>query len=260
MKVKIERCLLLIVSLMSLQSIHAQIFTTVFDEDALQFRVKQIDEFFARFNYETDYKGEKPNDSANKEEHRKNLLTLFNLEKFSNEKQELDPILNKFVDYVINNHVKIHYEDTTWCAEAKGSLMFEGKRNDVTFLLKTERTKDVIFRWVVTEVQSPIFNSFPHHSNDSICISPADHGIGFMTLPEMFNYNKASVGTAFAKGYQRDNLVVFDYLMAKGKIKMNAITKVVFHFHLKNIRFDVERIEKDKGYNQGWLINNIIFE
>ena len=77
------KLLLLAVSLLILQRINAQIFTPVFDEDALQFRVKQIDEFFARFNYETDYKGENPKDSINKEEHRKNLLTIINLEKSS---------------------------------------------------------------------------------------------------------------------------------------------------------------------------------
>ena len=45
-----------------------------------------------------------------------------------------------------------------------------------------------------------------------------------------------------------------------GKLKMNAITKVKYHFHTKEVDFDVERIEKGKEYNQGWLINSINFK
>ena len=242
------------------QLVSAQIFTHVFDENALQFKVKQIDEFFVRFNYETDYKGDKPLDKSDKEAQKKNLLTLFNLDKYSKSNHDVDDIANRFADYIIDNGVKIHYEDTIWCAEAKGTIVSGGKNYDIVFWLKPERVQDVIFRWVITDVESSLFKQFPEHPKDSISISPAEHGIGFITLPETFNLNKSAVGTSFFKGYSRNRLVVFDYLMALGKIKMNPITSVVYHFHLNEADFDVERIEKEKGYNQGWLINKIIIK
>ena len=254
---KLFKYLLSVVLLLSFQNMEAQIFTNVIDETALQFRVKQIDEFFVRFNYETDYKGEKPKLPYSREEHKKNLLTLLNIEKFTNANHQLDSIASKFVDHIIDDSIQIHYEDTTWFSEARGSLVYNGKIRDVTVILKTERIKDVMYKWVVKDIQSSLFSPFPKEPKDSITISPAEHGIGFMTIPETFNLNKASVGTSFAKGYQRHNLIIFDFLMATGKIKMNAITKVIFHFQLKDFDFDVERIEKDTGYNQGWLINKI---
>lgn len=254
---KLMRYIFVLIASLALQNASAQIFTTVIDEEALRFRVKQIDEFFDRFNYETNYKGEKPKDPSDRDEHKKNLLTIFNLEKFLTENEEMDSTLIRFVDYVMDNNVKIHYEDTTWVAEACGSFTCDGKKHDVVLLLKTERVKDVIFKWVITDVQSSFFNRFPFKPKDNIIISPAEHGIGFMTLPETLNLNKLSIGTTFYNGYKRNYLVLFDYLMATGKIKMNAITKVLYHFRLKDFNFDVERIEKEKGYNQGWLINSI---
>lgn len=254
------RKLLLAIMLLTMGSADAQIFTTVIDETALQFRVKQIDEFFTRFNYETDYTGKEPQSPTDKEMHRKNLLTLVNLDKFKGDGNEPDSVLNRFVDYVIDKNIKIHFEDSTWCAEAIGALTYEGEKYDIVFTLKTEKVKDVIYKWVVTEVSSSLFKNFPNKTQSMITISPAEHGISFMTIPETFNLNKSVVGTTFGKGYQRNNLVVFDYLMASGKIKMNAITKVIFHFYTKDVDFDVERIEKEKGYNQGWLINSINFK
>lgn len=257
MKIKF---LLLVLSLWLRSSINAQIFTTVIDENALQFRVKQIDEFFARFNYETDYKGDKPANPSDREEQRKNMLTLFNLDDFTNEKHEVDSTVNRFIDYLIDNNIKIHYEDSVWHAEARSSFSCEGKKYDVVFTLKPECIKGVRFKWVITDVLSSFFSLFPQEPKDTITISPAEHGIGFMTLPETINLNKMSVGTLYTKGYQRSNLPVFDFLAASGKIKMNAVTKVVYHFHLKKADFDVERIEKESSYNQGWLISKLNFK
>ena len=258
-KIAYWSCILLIQA-MSFQNVEAQIFTTVFDEDALQFRVKQMDEFFTRFNYEIDGMGNAPKDTTDMKEYRKSILTLCNLDKYKNEKGEIDATLTKFIDYVVENNIKIHYEDSTWQAEAKGTISFENKKYDITYFLKTEYVSHFIFKWVLVDIQTPLFEQFPIQPTGIITISPAEHGIGFMTLPETYNLNKTMVGTTFEKGYKRNHLVVFDYLMAVGKIKVNTITKVIYHFYLKNVDFDVERIEKEKGYNQGWLINKIKFK
>jgi len=194
---------------------------------------------------------------SDKQLHKKNLLTLVNLDQFSNDKHEISKLANDFADYVIDNDIKIHYEDTTWYAKANGSVIYEGKKYNMVFILKTERVKDVIYKWVISDVQSTLFDRFPIEPKDSITISPADHGIGFMSLPETFNLNRKSIGTSFSKDYKRSHLSIFDYLMAIGKIKMGAITKISYFFHLHDYNFVVERIEKEKGYNQGWLINLI---
>lgn len=238
---------------------HSIIFSTYIDETALEFRVKQIDEFFQRFNYETDYKGDSPTDPNDKVERKKNMLTLFNLDKFLNKNNEIDSVADVFLDYIIDNNITLHYEDTIWYAKAKCSLTYEGKQHDAVMKLKTERVKDVIFKWVIVDISSTLFKQFPTDMKDSVTISPAEHGISFITIPGTLNLNKSSVGSTFAKGYQRSCLCAFDFLMATGKLKVNMIKQVTFHFNLPEADFVVEQIEKDKSYNQGWLINKLTY-
>ena len=39
---------------------------------------------------------------------------------------------------------------------------------------------------------------------------------------------------------------------------MQNITKVIYHFQLDAYEFTVERFEKEKSYNKGWLISKIV--
>lgn len=242
---------------LSIQQVLAQIMTTVIDETALQFRVKQIDEFFTRFNFETDYKGDKPLNDTLKEERVKNMLTLFNLDKYKNPQNEIDSVVYQLIDYVIVNGLSIHYEDSTWYAEAVSSVVYEGKKQPFTYVLKPEQIEKMMYRWVICDVKSPLFLSFKDSQNGKITISPAEHGVAFMSVPETLNLNADKVGTCFAKGYERNNLPIFDFLMFTQKLKVNPITKVIFHFQLGDYTFSVERIEKEQSYNQGWLINDV---
>lgn len=245
-----------------MNTVNAQIFTQVIDEQELQFKVKLIDEFFRRFNYETDYKGDPitmkndsvPLDTVAK---RKNLMTLFNLDKFANKEKELDSISSAFLDYVIKRDKKIHYADSTWCAEAFSSFTMGGKSYPIRLFLKTERVQDVIYKWVIEDVQSAAFSSLTDTIKSGVSIMPGAHGSSFITLPETINLNAKSVRSLFHEGYKPNPLTVFEYLVTTGKIKMQSVTKVIYHFHLDDYDFTVQRIEKEKSYNKGWLINDI---
>lgn len=253
---------LLCLSLILSNNLSAQIFTQVIDEQELQFKVKQIDEFFRRFNYETDYQGNvtvPPSDTivVDSVQKRKNLMTLLNLEVFKNDKNELDSISSEFLDYVIRHNKTIHYEDTTWYAEATSSTMYRGKSYPIILRLQTERVKDVIYKWVITDVQSPIFDSVTNPENDSISILPGAHGTAFMTLPDFVNSNAKSVRSLYHKNYHTSSLPVFEFLISTKQIKLSPVTKVTYHFCLEDYNFSVERIIRQNSYNQGWLINNI---
>lgn len=256
MNMKRQTMLFLLFSMSIWVRISAQIFTPVIDETALQFRVKQVDEFFARFNYETDYKGDAPTDKS-VETRKKNLLTLFNLDAFTLADKSYSTELTALVDSIIKNNTKIHYEDSTWHAEAISSLTYDGKKYDATFFLRTERKKGVMFRWAIFGIESSMFKQFPAEPKDSISISPADHGLAFMTVPQTLNLNRTAIGTAFTRDYKRNNLNVLDFLLSAGKVVVGPVTKAKFYFDLPYGSFMLERIEKEEGYNQGWLINKI---
>lgn len=250
--------IVLVVSFLLFSNIcRSQILSTVINETALQFRVKQVDEFFQRFNYEVRYTGEKPSDSRNSEQGRKNLMTLFNIDKFMKPNHQMDSLAEDFIEYVLKNNVKIHYADTCWYAEAKTSIVCDGKKHNATLILKTEHVKDVIYHWVIADVQSPLFASFPSKPKGHLSISPAEHGVGFISVPESINLNRSALATAMPRGYKRDVLNVLDYLFASGKAKLGPITNVQYRFNIGEYSFVLEHIEKEKGYNQGWLINSI---
>ena len=92
---------------------------------------------------------------------------------------------------------------------------------------------------------------------DSLLILPSEHGISFVSLPEKIKLKPNAINTLFYKGYKYDPLTVLHFLISNQIIKVSTIRKVVFHFDLPAYSFDVERIERDKTYNKGWLINSI---
>ncbi len=238
----------------------AQIFTQVIDEQELQFKVKQIDEFFRRFNYETDYKGDST-DSTSSDSilKRKNLMTLFNLEKFADKSgKKLDSIASAFLDYICDNNIRINYTDTTWRAEATSSLTFNGKSYPLEISLRTEQVKGVIYKWVICDVASPLFSALQDSINKAVSISPNAHGTSFMTVPDAVNLNSESVRAMFHKGYKPCSLCVFEWLIASGRTRIGHVTKVTYRFRLHEYSFTVERFENRKSYNKGWLISDII--
>ncbi|WP_072530964.1 hypothetical protein [Bacteroides ilei] len=248
--------------IIGMNAVDAQIFTQAIDEQELQFKVKLIDEFFRRFNYETDYKGDPivantdsvSNDSVMK---RKNLVTLLNLDTFADKNGVLDSVSTAFLNYVIANDKQIHYTDTTWNAEAISSFSMNGKTYPARIFLRTEQVEDVIYKWVITDIETPAFAELTDTIRSGASIMPGAHGTSFMTLPETVNHNAKSVQALFYKGYRPDLLTVFAYLVSTGKIKLQTVTKVIYHFRLDDYGFTVERFEKADSYNKGWLISNI---
>lgn len=100
-----KRYIFLIVAVFYLNGAFAQFFSTVIDEQELKFKVKQIDEFMHRFNYDIAYDGSSPvfmKDSATYvAERTKNMLTLFNLDKFLTKGKKPSIITQQIISYVI---------------------------------------------------------------------------------------------------------------------------------------------------------------
>ena len=254
--------LLVFVAIISLKS-EAQIFTQVVDEQELQFKVKLIDEFFRRFNYETDYAGNPiaaPTDSVPLDTvaKRNNLAMLLNHDIFMNDSTGLNAISTDFLNYVIKHNKQIHYTDTTWYAEAISSVAMDGKTYPINIYLRTEQVKDVIYKWVITDVESPLFASLVDSVETKVSIMPGAHGSSFITLPETVNLNAKSVKSLFYKDYVPCTLTMFDFIVSTGKAKLKHVTKVIYHFNIDDYEFVVERLEKEKSYNSGWLISKIV--
>ncbi|MBP3788600.1 MAG: hypothetical protein J6I52_03180 [Prevotella sp.] len=233
---------------------------TVFDETELQFKVKQIDEFFRRFNFEETYDGSKAvdkNDSSYTDMRLKNMATLFNLEKFKGENDILDSTALSLCNHVMEHNKKIDYKDSTWTAEAMCAITYNQKKYPLSIYLKPEQIKGDYYKWVIMDVSSPLFNEPQICSDDSLFLSPAEHGISFITIPEMINKHIKGVRTLSSRMYKYSSLSVFNFLVSHNLLKLSLINSVKFHFKIDNYSFIVERLEKENTYNKGWLINHI---
>ncbi|MDE5880369.1 MAG: hypothetical protein K2H60_01450 [Muribaculaceae bacterium] len=253
--------LLVLVGVIS-TTVYSQIFTEVIDENELIFKVKSIDEFFQRFNYEVNYKGEPiemQNDSSTSslEMKRKSLTTLLDFETFLDKDRNADSISTEFLDYVIAKGCRINYADTTWYAEAISSFKMNNKDYPITLYLQTEHVRDVIYKWVIRDVTSPLFSNLTDSVQSEHSIFPGAHGTSFITLPETINLNAQYVQSFFYKGYKPNLLTVFAYLVERGEITMQKVTKVIYHIEIGDYKVKVERYDKANSYNNGWLISEI---
>lgn len=227
----------------------------------LQFKVKQIDEFMQRFNYDITYNGKKPvleNDSIKyKADRIKNMMTLFNLDKYMDKNKRPTKLASEFIEYVLENQCKLNYADSTWTAIAKCWCTYQGQKRVIYLHLNVERIKGVEYKWVISEVTGKLFENENLNRDSTLFISPAEHGIGFISLTTLINSNPQAVNSFSSKQHKNDNISVFDFLIASKVLKLISIEKVSYHYDLGEYSFDVERIEKEKSYNKGWLINNI---
>lgn len=229
-----------------------------FDEVELQFKVAQIDEFMRRFNYDTAYDGSSPldkSDSLYVSERVKNMATLFNLDKYGNRHNMLDSLSSSLCNYVIEKELRLDYKESLWYALVNISATYEKKNQIISFYLRPEQIKGDEYKWVIFDVYSPIIAV--EETKDSLLILPSEHGIGFVSLPEKIKLRPKAVNTLFTKNYKYDSLSVLQFLISNQLLKVGSVQKTVFHFDLPDYSFDVERIEKGKDYNKGWIINSI---
>lgn len=239
---------------------HAQFAYAVIDENELQYKVKQIDEFMQRFNHEILPDGSRVT-SGDKEEfnagRRRNLAILFNHDKFAANDSTLTPEAEKFVDYVIDNTLTINYADTTWRAILTCDALHNAKKSTVTLTLRVEKVAEAEYKWVIADAAGKLFDVLPDTVAKPLSISPAEHGIGFFTLPRTIEAEPKAVSTLDYAGHRNDRLSIFNYLVATRTLRLTSVRSVMYRYRVGKYTFDVERIEKPGSYNKGWLINNI---
>ncbi len=257
-----KRFVFLIAAVFYINGAFAQFFSTMIDEQELKFKVKQIDEFMHRFNYDIAYDGSDPvsiKDSvAYLAERTKNMLTLFNIDKFLTKEKKPSAVAQQFISYVIKNNLRLEYANSSWNAKLKCNCTYWGRKSTILINLKVEKIKGVEYKWVVSDVNGSLFAAMKDTVDVTTFVSPADHGIGFISLPHTINSNYKVVNSFAYKGHKNDRLSVFNFLVANQMLKINNVESVSYHYDLGKYSFDVERVEKENSYNKGWLINNIL--
>lgn len=93
---------------LSTQIIHSQTLSVPINENFIKGRVKQMDEFFARFNMEETWDGHKIANKSDKDYRRKYLATLFDESQFRKNNGSMDNLASSFISEVVEKNYMLN--------------------------------------------------------------------------------------------------------------------------------------------------------
>jgi len=226
-------------------------------------RIKQFNEFVARFNYKSDFKGN-PVDSLFrvKMPREKMIPLLFDMKDLRNQSADLknsnDFIKTKtdFIREVINNGLLINKYSPGIIAEARSRVLFNGEPRIVRVFLNQEIVENDMVKWTILTVKGDIFYIFKTDTSMVRFIPPSSNETDFINLKRALDDTEHLQNYA-SSNFEPDYLTLFFYCIKSGLIRYEYVEEVVYHiidipgWHLKVKEFNRNEL------NSGWLITDV---
>lgn len=232
-------------------SCNAQIFDML-NSDLYRGRVKLVSEFMQRFNGEEKNPYIDPNAS---EIEKINLCQLFDSEYILKNRQVVEPKAFQFIDSVLQNNVKIHYNDAEWFAKVKCFGLFKEKEEPFYMYLTIEPRGRDMFKWVIADVEGEIFNLAPSRESDKIMLLPNEHESNFMRLNSITAEKDDYITLYSSKNLKEDRLTVFNTLVYYGFLNIDYISDIEYTFlQVPGYTFTIKEFEREST-NSGWLVS-----
>ncbi len=236
------------------------------DSKNVLIKVKQLNQFFNRFNNCEDLlTGEQKSDSLVKHQRenlaqfelarKRVLLTLFN-HKDTNTLKRKDIV--DFVNFVSadSNKVKLSYYDIDWFATVKCRMKLYDRSMNVTLVLKNIGNAQSGYRWIIQSLKSDLKLESSTTVDSLKFISPMNHELGFMDLYNVFNDPKFIMHYV-GKKIDSDQSGAILFLIQAGLLKYEKIESVRYHFlQVDGWTFTVEDFNRSEK-NSGWLISDL---
>jgi hypothetical protein len=231
------------------------------EEHNFMLKVKLIDEFMSRFNYELAPDGKKlKSDSASAKDKARMIASLFDKEYVLRSKLEKkNEILNQFIATVVSQPktFKFRFQDSTWFALAECDAKYFGAKSNVNITLRTEKYGNENLKWVIASAKSWFLNVQPQVQSPK-SLDPVSHETGFSKLCKATEEDRSNISQYAHKGYKSDNLSVFFFLVKNKHLTLNYTTKTTFHcLQVPGYIFKIENFTRE-GSNSGWLISEVI--
>lgn len=239
------------------------------DNDAKQrewhylFQVKQIEDFFERFNF--------LQQSPFYREFRKRNRTIkfsradFIKSVFDAESKAVPPILmDEFIKQVTQNNQYLYFNDNNWYAEAVGLFSYDKKLIPIPIVLQCKYNyADSSYKWMVINVKLPALLmqnqavKFSSTKNYLRFIAPSSHATNFISLPKAFVADN-DFASYFDDAFLRKKSAAVLYGMLKEKkLQMVTVQSVTYHFWgIDNWIFTVNN-QIRSNLNSGWLITSL---
>lgn len=232
-------------------SCNAQIFDML-NSDLYRGRVKLVSEFMQRFNGEEKNPYIDPNAS---EIEKINLCQLFDAEYILKNRQTVEPKAFQFIDSILQNNVKIHYNDAEWFAKVKCFGLFKGKEVTFNMYLTVEPRGKDMYKWVIADVDGKIFNLSPSRESDKIMLLPNEHESNFMRLNSITSEKDDYITLYSSESLKQDRLTVFNTLVYYGFLNIDYVSDIEYTFlQVPGYTFTIKEFEREST-NSGWLVS-----
>lgn len=229
-------------------------------------QVKQIEEFFERFNDDTASFIRSVYKSHNKPftiERPKLIASLFNYEGREWRKSQIDSFVRNAIPVTMPTYDNWYGDD--WYAEVLCKFNYNNSEINITLLLRLERDATNHAKWMIAGIKPNIIREALNPEQTIITrkikkhfIHPASHGSNFIELMNAFN-DKENLSDYFEKGFlQNDNGIRFYQALLNNRIAFQYVDIVKYHFlNVPGYIFQVEFFSRNT-LNAGWLINKLI--
>lgn len=225
-------------------------------EENFAFQVKQLDEFFERFNNESTLIKKYINENYDGlEVNREELLkSLFDLKSAALEKEDMV----RFIQFIDDpeNPVTLSFYDEHWYARLKCSVIYESKERELHLLLRVQHEQNGASKWVVHQVYADFLNT-PNGNDPNASLNPVSHATDFMGLHRVFE-DPENLKAYLTSGFQDDQLSKFAMEMQNNRISFQQVDHISYHFlQVDGWLFTVENFRRPEK-NSGWLISRLM--
>jgi len=234
------------------------------NENIFLVKTKQFNEFIDRFNYNTDFYGNRIDSTFMKKMPREKFIAaLFDLkdERISTNNNSSSGNYNEtktsFIREVNKNNFLIDKYSANIIAEARSKVIFEGKPETVYVFLNQELVGRDMIKWVILDVRGAILNFLKTDTSLIRFISPSSNETDFINLRRAMEDIDHLQYFAF-KDYKVDYLTVFFYLLNQKRIKFEYVEDIIYHIiEIPGWCIKVKEFNRNK-MNSGWLISDVM--
>ena len=228
------------------------------------YEIKQIDEFFERFNDDSTsfirevYKSYHTKFNVDRAAL---IRSLFNYQSKTWNKGSIDSFVSTALLTQMPSRNNFYGEN--WFAEVNCKFIYQSAEIEIPLIMQIHTDQQRRSKWVISAVgASPVrsaLSEIPQRSDTKVekFINPSSHANYFIELGKVFD-DKDYLDSYFDKSFfKRNNSVTFYNAFIEGKIKFMHVKSIKYHFlQVSNYIFTVEHFQR-KDLNAGWLINSL---
>jgi hypothetical protein len=234
------------------QTINSEYNTRIFNA-----KVKQLNEFFDRFNYVVDIESNKVDSYFKSKVSREDYVrSLFNEKDHRVKDNNFNAIKEDFIHFVVNDSIKINKYSNDIIAEARSSITRNNKDENISIFLKQEIVDRQFVKWVIHDIRADFFSFEKSDSAYQKFIQPTSHETNFINLKRILADKEDLLIYAYSD-YQVDQLSLFFYELNREIIKYKQVEELIYHItDIPGWYIQVKEFKRNTE-NSGWLINDL---